>query len=76
MGLPGESIRQLDELKRVCAIDGGSGLMAKALSEAFHLVIQRALPLPVGSSDRVTRLRHFRAAVSFGKCPRARTVRR
>lgn len=34
------------------------------------------LPRPVGSSDRVTRYRHFSAAWSLGKWPRARTARR
>lgn len=47
-----------------------------ALSAGFHLIIQRALPPPVGSSDRVTRYKYLIAADSFGKCPRARTTLR
>lgn len=34
-------------------------MIAKALSAGFHLVTQRARPWPVGSSDLVTRYRHF-----------------
>lgn len=33
-------------------------------------------PVPVGSRDRVTRYRHFNAASSFGKWPRAVMARR
>ena len=44
--------------------------MANAFRAGFHLVAHRALPLPVGSSDRVVRSRHFSAACSLGKCPR------
>ena len=50
----------------VCPINGGCGrahgwlirpskAIANALSAGFHLVAQRALPRPVGSSERVTR---------------------
>lgn len=53
-----------------CHMNGGRGLwrsswleglmrpskvIANAFSAAFHLMTQRALPRPVGSSDRVTR---------------------
>lgn len=51
-------------------------MIANAFSAGFHLIIQRALPPPVGSSERVTRYKHFNAACSFGKCPRARTALR
>lgn len=76
---------------RVCPINGVWGsavfnkrflsnrpakVIANALRAGFHLITQRALPPPVGSSDRVTRYRHFSAAASFGKCPRALTARR
>ena len=53
-----------------------SKVTAKALSAGFHLIVHRALPLPVWSSDLVARYRHFNAACSFGKWPRARTDRR
>ena len=52
-----------------------SKVMANALSATFHRMTHRAMPRPVGSSDLVTRYRHFRAACSVGKCPRARTAR-
>lgn len=51
-------------------------VIANALSAGFHLITQRARPLPVGSRERVTRYRHFNAACSLGKCPWARTARR
>ena len=51
-------------------------VMAKALRAGFHRIAHRALPGPVGSRDRVTRYRHFSAACSVGKCPRALTARR
>lgn len=51
-------------------------VIAKALRAGFHLIIQRARPPPVGSSDRVTKYRHVKAACSLGKCPRARTALR
>ena len=50
--------------------------MAKALSTGFQRIVHRARPAPVGSRLRVTRYRHFNAACSVGKCPRARTARR
>lgn len=53
-----------------------ANVMANALSAGFHLMVQRALPPPVGSRDLVTRYRHFRAAFSFGKCPLAFTALR
>jgi hypothetical protein len=55
-------------LSRDCPINGGSDLgigqwpvgvirplkvIANALSAGFHLIAHRALPRPVGSSDRV-----------------------
>ena len=46
-----------------------SKVMAKALSAAFHRMTHRARPVPVGSSERVTRYRHFNAAWSLGKSP-------
>nr|WP_235821279.1 hypothetical protein [Actinomyces mediterranea] len=51
-------------------------VIANAFSVGFHLVIQCALPLLVGLSDRVTTYTHLIAAASFGKCPHALTVRR
>ena len=45
-------------------------------SYASGRVAQRVRPVPVGSRLRVTRYRHFNAACSLGKCPRARTARR
>lgn len=53
-----------------------SGCLVKVIADAFNvgfcLIIQRVRPLLVGSSDLVTRCRHFNTACSFGKCPRAR----
>jgi hypothetical protein len=46
------------------------------LRASFQRMTHRALPRPVGSRERVTRYRHFNAACSVGKCPRARTARR
>lgn len=53
-----------------------SNVIAKAFSAGFHLVAHRALPFPVGSSARVAKYRHFDAACSLEKCPRARVTRR
>jgi hypothetical protein len=39
-----------------------SKVMAKALSAAFHRMTHRARPVPVGSSERVTKYKHFNAA--------------
>jgi hypothetical protein len=39
-------------------------------------MVQRCRPRPVGSKDRTTRYKHFNAACSDGKCPRALTARR
>ena len=50
--------------------------MANAFRAGFHRMAHRALPVPVGSSDRVTRYRHFSAACSEGKWPRALIARR
>ena len=55
---------------------GLGNVIANAFRAGFHLVAHRALPLPVGSSDRVVRPRHFNAACSLRKCPRTRTARR
>lgn len=46
-----------------------SNAIANALRAGFHLIAQRALPRAVGSNDLVRRWRHFKAAVSLGKCP-------
>ncbi len=48
--------------------------MAKAFNAGFQRIVHRVRPVPVGSSDRVTKYRHFSAACSFGKCPRALTL--
>lgn len=53
-----------------------ANVMANAFSAGFHLMVQRALPPPVGSRDLATRYRHFSAAFSFGKCPLALTALR
>ena len=50
-------------------------VIANALSAGFHLITQRARLPSVGSRERVTRYRHFNAACSLGKCPRARMAR-
>ncbi|TWJ22428.1 phage integrase family protein [Micromonospora endolithica] len=50
---------------------------ARADTDAgFQRIVHRVLPAPVGSRDRVTRYRHFNAACSLGKWPRALTARR
>lgn len=46
--------------------------MAKALITGFHRIVHRMRPMSLGSRLRVTRYKHFRAACSLGKCPRAR----
>ena len=51
-------------------------VIANAFKAGFHRTIQRARPPPVGSSDRVTKYRHFNAEASLGKWPRALTARR
>ena len=53
-----------------------SKVVANAFRAGVHITAHRALPLPVESSDRVTRYTHFIAAWSLGKWPRARTARR
>jgi hypothetical protein len=50
--------------------------MSKAFRAAFHRLVHRLRPLPVGSRLMTARYRHFRAACSVGKCPRAFTARR
>jgi hypothetical protein len=50
--------------------------MANALRAGFQRVTHRMPPVPVGSKDRVTRYRHFSAACSVGKWPRAFTALR
>lgn len=66
----------------VCPLNGVSGVhlqrfsaagmrsakvTAKALSAGLHRMVHRAWPVPLGSSPRVTRYRHFSAACSVGK---------
>jgi len=51
-------------------------VMANALMTGFQRIVHRVLPVPVGSRLRVTRYRHFMAACSVGKWPRARIARR
>src|SRR3989442_15516196 len=53
-----------------------SKVISKAFRAAFHRLVQRARPRPVGSRLIVVRYRHFRAACSVGKWPRAFTARR
>ena len=50
--------------------------MSKAFRAAFHRLVQRWRPRPVGSRLMIARYRHFRAACSVGKWPRAFTARR
>jgi hypothetical protein len=50
--------------------------MVNALITGFQRIVHRALPAPVGSRLRVTWYRHFMAACSVGKWPRARIARR
>src|SRR5215813_5652057 len=50
--------------------------MSKAFRAAFHRLVQRLRPRPVGSRLMIARYRHFRAACSVGKWPRAFTARR
>src|ERR1019366_7571466 len=50
--------------------------MSKALRAAFHRLVQRLRPFPVGSRLMIARYRHLRAACSVGKWPRAFTARR
>jgi hypothetical protein len=42
-------------------------VIANAFKAGFHRIIQRARPPPVGSSDRVTRYKHFSAEASVGE---------
>ena len=48
--------------------------MSKAFSAAFHRFVQRLRPFPVGSRLMIARYRHFMAACSVGKWPRAFTA--
>src|SRR5215472_18241473 len=50
--------------------------MSKALRAAFHRLVHRLRPRPVGSRLMIARYRHLRAACSVGKWPRAFTARR
>ena len=50
--------------------------MSKAFSAAFHRLVHRLRPFPVGSRLLIARYRHFSAAASVGKWPRAFTARR
>ena len=49
---------------------------ANALRAGFHRTAQRAWPVPLGSSPRVTRYSVLRAACSVGKWPRTVMARR
>src|SRR5438445_7370499 len=51
-----------------------SKVMSKAFRAAFHRLVQRWRPRPVGSRLMIARYRHFRAACSVGKWPRAFTA--
>lgn len=51
-----------------------ANVITKAFGAGFQRMVHRFCPVPVGSSDRVTNYRHFRAACSVGKCPRTRNV--
>src|SRR5260370_31489989 len=48
--------------------------MSKAFKAAFHRLVQRLRPFPVGSRLMIGRYRHLRAACSVGKWPRAFTA--
>ena len=50
--------------------------MSKAFRAAFHRLVHRLRPFPVGSRLMTARYRHLRAACSVGKWPRAFTARR
>ena len=50
--------------------------MSKALRAAFHRLVQRLRPFPVGSRLMIARYRHLSAACSVGKWPRALTALR
>ena len=50
--------------------------MSKAFRAAFHRLVHRLRPRPVGSRLMIARYRHLRAACSVGKWPRALTARR
>jgi len=49
-------------------------VIANALSAGFQRMVHFVCPVPVGSSERVTRYKHFNAVASVGKCPRAHTA--
>ena len=51
-------------------------MMSKAFKGAFHRLVHRWRPFPVGSRLMIARYRHLRAACSVGKCPRAFTALR
>ena len=48
--------------------------MSKALSAAFHRLVHRWRPLPVGSRLMMARYRHLSAACSVGKWPQGSGV--
>src|SRR5205085_8250654 len=50
--------------------------MSKAFNAAFHRLVQRARPLPVGSRLHTVRYNTFNADCSVGKWPRALTALR
>jgi Tautomerase enzyme len=53
-----------------------SKVMSKAFRAAFHRLVQRWWPRPVGSRLMIARYRHLSAACSVGKWPRAFTALR
>ena len=50
--------------------------MSKAFRAAFHRFVHLLRPFPAGSRLLIARYRHFRAACSVGKWPRAFTALR
>ena len=50
--------------------------MSNAFRAAFHRLVHLLRPFPVGSRLLIARYRHFMAACSVGKWPRAFTARR
>jgi len=67
--------RPLAEAETVAGAAAGAESPSKVISKAFRAAFQRLLrrcrPRPVGSRLIVVRYRHFRAACSVGKWPRA-----
>ena len=50
--------------------------MSNAFRAAFHRLVHRLRPFPVGSRLMIAMYRHLSAACSVGKWPRAFTARR